>query len=128
MGPNIAPLSFLVDDTDAGDLPDAVRAKMGRMFGNAVSYVVEVPTWRDPQRGLWWPNTLVTLEAPEAMVYRPTTLLVRNVVLHQSAESQTASLGLVLPESFGDQVPASMPWEEPNSSGFRLNDTPSGLG
>ena len=31
--------------------------------------------------------------------------------------------GLVLPESFGDTVPASMPWEEPGP--FRLRTRPA---
>lgn len=106
-------ISFKLDDTEKADAPAAVKAKMGRMFGNMVQYVVNVPTWRDPRGALWQPNTTLTLLAPSAMVYGETELLVRDVYLKQSATECTASLGLVLPGAFSGEAPPRMPWEEP---------------
>jgi len=105
------PLTFTAQDVRPPDLPTAVQAKMARMFGNMVSYVVSLPTWRDPQGSLFTPNTLVTLEAPDAMIYNKTTLLVRDVILRQDKESTTASLGLVLPGAFNGVLPTVLPWD-----------------
>ena len=107
----VRPLNFVVGDVNAGDLPNATKAKMARMFGNMVSYVVEVPTWHDPSGNLWAPNTTVTLEAPGAMVYSPVELLVRDVILRAKADSVTASLGLVLPGAFTGVSPETLPWD-----------------
>lgn len=105
-------ISFKLDDTEKADAPAAVKAKMGRMFGNFCSYVVNLPTWRDAAGRLWQPNTTLTLKAASAMIYREYELLVRDVYLKQSAGERTASLGLVLPGAFSGEIPDSLPWEE----------------
>jgi len=105
-------LSFTLDDVEKGDAPAAVRAKMARMFANAVTYVVQLPSWRDPSGRLWEPNTTITLLAPRAMVYSEMELLVRDVYLKESEGERTASLGLVLPGAFSGEAPPRMPWEE----------------
>lgn len=105
-------MSFQLDDIEKGDAPAAVKAKMGRMFANMVTYVINVPTWRDPSGQLWHPNTTLTVRAPSAMIYDQTELLIRDVFLKQSAGEQTASLGAVLPGAFSGEQPARMPWEE----------------
>lgn len=105
-------MSFQLDDIEKGDAPAAVRAKVGRMFANMVSYVLNVPTWRDPSGKLWTPNTTLTVTAPSAMIYQQTELLIRDVYLKQSAGEQTASLGVVLPGAFSGEQPDRMPWED----------------
>lgn len=107
----VRPLSYTAEDVKAPDLPTAVQARMARMFGNMVAYVVELPTWCDPQGALFKPNTLCTLEAPGAMVYNKTTMLIRDVVLRQTKQATTASLGLVLPGAFSGQLPSVLPWD-----------------
>lgn len=112
-GPTIRSYSEQIGDTNSADVPAATRAALGRMVGSVVSYVVEdLPTWRDPQGELWRPNTTVTLVAPEAMVYRETELLIREVMLRQTPERESAALHLVLPGAFGGPLPEAMPWEE----------------
>jgi prophage tail gpP-like protein len=82
------------------------------MIASVVTYTVEdLPTWRDPSGALWRVNTTVTLLAPEAMVYRETELLIRAVAFKQTAEIETATLTLVLPGTFGGQLPTSLPWD-----------------
>jgi prophage tail gpP-like protein len=101
-----------LDDTESGDVPRAVHAAVGRMVGGVVTYTIDdLPTWRDLRGALWQPNTTLTLVAPEAMVYRETELVVRSVRLHQTPDGETASLGLVLPGSFGGALPAGLPWD-----------------
>lgn len=106
----VRPLNFTIGDVNAGDLPGATKAKMARMFGNMVAYVVEVPTWRDPNELLWAPNTTATLFAPGAMVYTETELLVRDVFLRAGQDAVTASIGLVLPGAFSGEQPEVLPW------------------
>lgn len=107
----VRPHVFQLSDTDGPDLPTAVKAKLGRMFGNMVAYTIEVPTWRDPRGNLWTPNTTILLEAPSAMVYSATELLVREVTLRQDSDAHTATLVGVLPGAFSGEVPARLPWE-----------------
>lgn len=111
LGGVVRPLSYTAEDVRAPDLPTAVQARMARMFGNMVAWVVDVPTWRDPTGNLWSPNTLVSLEAPGAMVYNKTTMLIRDAVLTQTKKSTTASLGLTLPGAFNGQLPEVLPWD-----------------
>jgi prophage tail gpP-like protein len=101
-----------VSDTESADVPKAVKAAVGRMVATVASYTIEdLPGWRDPKGALWRPNTTVTLLAPEAMVYKETELLIRAVKLHQSSEIETATLSLVLPGTFGGQLPKELPWD-----------------
>ncbi len=107
----LRPSSFQIDQTQIGDAPGAVRAALGRMFANAMTLAVELPTWRDPKGKLWQPNTTVKLLAPDAMVYTETEFLVRNVSLRRGSESKTATLGLVMPGAFSGEVPTRLPWD-----------------
>jgi len=105
-------LSFAVEDAEADDPEAATVAKIGRMIAGAVSWSVTVPTWRDQYGFLWVPNSLVTVEAPSAMVYRETTLLIASVELARTATEETATLSLVLPEAFSGALPeAPFPWQ-----------------
>lgn len=109
----LRPHSFQVDDAAPAETPDAVRAKLGRMFANMASWVVDgIPGWRDPQGKLFRPNTTITLIAPDAMIYRETELLIRAVNYRQDAEEKSCSLELVLPGSFSGETPSQLPWDE----------------
>lgn len=113
LGSNLRTLSFMLDDTDSADGPFAVRAKLGRMFGEVASYVTDdLPTWRTPRNALWRPNRTIKLTAPEVMIYRETEFLIRNVVLRANEKSRTASLGFVLPGAFSGELPEFQPWDE----------------
>jgi prophage tail gpP-like protein len=111
-GSNPRDFTASVGDTESADVPKAVSAMMGRMVASVVSYAVEdLPGWRDPEGRLWRPNSTVTLVAPEAMVYRETELLIRAVSFRQTADSETATLHLVLPGTFGGELPTEFPWD-----------------
>lgn len=108
----VRPHSFKLDNIEKGDVPTATKAKIARMFANAASFTVELATWRDPQGHLWQPNTTVKLLAPDAMIYRETEFIIREITLRQDAQSSTATLELVLPGVFTGKVPAELPWME----------------
>lgn len=106
------PFTYTVQDTDGGDLRQAVEAKTARMFGNMAAYSVKVATWRDPAGNLWAPNTTVNLVAPRAMIYNNYEFLIRSVEFDRDAVSEIATLNLVIPGSFSGQLPEVLPWEE----------------
>lgn len=100
-----------LDETDPGDVKVAAEAKLGRMFGNALSFSIDLATWRTPDGSLWLPEQRISLTAPNAMVYEPTELLVRTVKLKRpSDKSKSANLTCVLPGSFSGVVPSVLPW------------------
>lgn len=104
--------TLIVGDTEAADVPAAAKAAVGRMIASVVTYTVaDLPTWRDPQGKLWRPNTTVMVTAPEAMIYKETELMIRKVTLRQTAERETATLDLVLPGTFGGDLPKGLPWD-----------------
>lgn len=108
----VRPFSFKLEDSDAADAPTAAIAKMGRMFGNMISWELVVPTWRDPEGHLWEPNTTLTLLAKEAMLFERTQLLLRSVTFTQTAEAESAKLTVVLPGAFDGAVPPVLPWSQ----------------
>lgn len=108
----LRPYGFKLDDVERADAPAAVRAKMGRMYGGFCSYVLHVPVWTDPSGKLWEPNTTIVVKAPSSLIYNRYEFLIRDVVLKQSANEQTASLGIVLPGAFDGTQPTSLPWED----------------
>jgi len=107
----LRPHVFEASDTEGGDLPAAADAKLARVLGNTASWSVEVVGWRTPDGDLWEPNTTLTLDAPGAMVYGEYEFLIREVQLSRDAESQTATLELVMPGALSGEMPESMPWD-----------------
>jgi prophage tail gpP-like protein len=115
----VRPKSFNPDDTDPSAAADAAKGFLARMFGNMVGWVVELPTWRDPQGKLFRPNTTLKLTAPDAMIFRPTELLIRSVTLRQKADDTSCALGVVLPGAFSGDVPDSLPWDDDDLASLR---------
>ena len=106
------PFTFKVDDATEGTLPEATRAKLGRMHGSAVTYSMAVNSWRTPSGKLWAPGDTVEVLAPQAMIYKYYLFLVRDVKYSLDGSSKTAALTLVLPGAFSGKMPETMPWEE----------------
>lgn len=107
----LRPFTFQAPDTESGTLKGAVEAKAGRMVGNMVSYSVTVNTWRDPAGSLWSPNTILNLQADNAMVYSPYNFLIRSVDFIRNERSKTAILEVVLPGAFSGRIPEVLPWD-----------------
>lgn len=105
------PHTFSIKSAEGGEIKQTVEAKAGRMFGNMVSYAVNVPTWLDPKGELWQPNTTVTLHAHDAMIYSDYEFIIRNVEFARDSSGEIATLNLVLPGSFEGKQPGSLPWD-----------------
>ena len=108
----LRPIVFEPKDCETGSVKAAVESKIGRMFGNVVSYEVAVSTWRDVLGGLWAPNTMVSIQAKNAMIYSDYKMIVRSVEFQRVRDSFTATLTLVLPGSFSGEIPETLPWDD----------------
>jgi len=107
----LRPLTFSAGDTEPGALEIAARAKIGRMFANAIGYTVDVAGWRDPAGNLWEPGASVRLFAPDAMVYANTEFQIRRATATRDAAEDTTTLDLVLPGAFSGEIPERLPWD-----------------
>jgi len=107
----LRPHNMQVSDSKGGDLIESTEGSMGRMFANAVSYAVELRTWRDASGKLWAPGEFITLNWPEAMIYSDFTFLIRNVTFRKTSSTEIATLTLVIPGGFSGKVPEALPWE-----------------
>jgi len=109
----LRPHVFKANDTESAALSETVSTKAGRMFANAVSYTVEMSSWRNEQdsNNLWRPNTTLTLFAPQAMIYDEYEFLIRDVTRRRDGNEERAILNLVLPGVFSGQIPERMPWD-----------------
>ena len=106
------PFVFDITDTESAPAVDTVKAKMGRMFGNAASYSIEVATIHDPVGAVWSPDSIVTLLAPDAMVYNESRFTIRTVDIARTRDKESAVLNLALPGAFGGQIPEALPWDD----------------
>jgi len=109
----LRPTAFRVTDIEGteADVETATTSKAGRMFGNMAAYTLTVASWRDDAGKLWEPNTTVTLIAPGAMVYKEYEFLIRSVDLERTPDSETATLGVILPGAFNGRLPKALPWD-----------------
>ena len=78
------------------------------MLAGTVSYTAEVSTWRNQRGELWAPGDTVKVQAPGAMIYDAYDFLIRSITFRRQ---DSATLSLVLPESFDGGTPGRMPWE-----------------
>jgi prophage tail gpP-like protein len=106
------PCTIKAESCDVPEAHDAARHALGRMFGNAVSWDVELPVLVDAAGEFYRPNTTITIKAPDAMIYGRHELLIRSVNMRQDSQSTSCSLNLVLPGAFSGELPAALPWNE----------------
>jgi prophage tail gpP-like protein/phage tail protein X len=105
------PLNFTAKDIKAGELADNVAAKVARMLGNTVTYKVELNTWRDEKGEVWEPNTTISVDAPDAMIYGSYPFMIKGVDLRVTDSLRSATLTLGLPGSFTGDIPQVFPWD-----------------
>lgn len=108
----IRPFVYDEEDTQSSDMKTSVNAKVGRMFGNMVSYNIDVSTWRDKDNNLWTPNTFIKLKSDDSMIYTSYLFLIRKVTFNKSSIKKSAILNIVLHQSFSGLIPKALPWEE----------------
>jgi prophage tail gpP-like protein len=106
----VRPYVYQAEDTYGADSVVAAKAKLGRMFGNAMQWVVAVAGWTMQNGAVWLPNTTINLLAPSAYIYTQSRFLVRRVEQRSAADSETTRLTVVLPGSYSGEIPEVLPW------------------
>lgn len=107
----VRPSVFKVGDLLPAEMQTAADSKLGRMFGSAIMYTIELSTWRDLSGNLWEPDTNIQLTAPDAMIYNSYEFLVKSVQFERESDSEIAILTLTLPGAFSGEVPEALPWD-----------------
>ena len=104
------PFVYKVDvESEGADLQKAVKWKAGLMFAGAIKYTASVQGLRDEHGSLWQTNSFINLTSPSAMINKETTFLIESVDLNRG-DGDSASLSLVLPESYQGEIPKTLPW------------------
>lgn len=104
------PFTFKVKNGLTGaDLQNAVKWKMGTMFGTAIQYTATVQGLRDERGRIWETNTAIDLTAPGAYIDNETRFLIKNLSFDRT--STITTMNLVLPESYTGEIPKRLPWD-----------------
>lgn len=106
----LRPLVFQTSDSVDADVKGAATAKLGRMYGAAMSLTVSMPTWYDPTGDLWQVNTFLNFEDAGAMIYEKTKFLVKGIQFSRGPGGDKADLTLSLPGAYTDAPPGEFPW------------------
>lgn len=108
----LRPTTFILDDSESGDLKSAVEIKAGRMFGNACTYSLTLQGHHDQSGNLWNKNTIINVQAKGAMIYNETDFLIKDLTLSRTnSGGDTTTMNLVLPGSYSGKIPQEVPWE-----------------
>ena len=103
--------NVMTPDSLETSVKTATEAKASRMVADAVSYQVVVSTWRNKIGTVWAPGQTISVIAPDVMIYKRFKFMIRSVTLTRSADAQTATLDLVLPEVYQNKMPRRLPWD-----------------
>ena len=102
---------FRSDAKDAASLLKAAKWRQTRALV-AIEVTAKVDGWRDMNGDLWRENRKINLKAPNVYLFNDYEYLIKNVVLDKNESGgETATLTLVMPESFTGEFPISLPWE-----------------
>lgn len=107
------PISFTASDTDGGGIEKAVKAKVGQMFADSISYELTVVGCRDKNGQLYHKGMSISLIAPDSEIYKETKFQVKNLTIKRSdTEGTQTTFNLILPGAIEGKLPEVLPWEE----------------
>lgn len=103
---------FKADESDEGNIEQAIKWRMSKSIAESASIPVQVVGWRTPDGELWAENMKGTITAPDVFILRETPVIIESVELTKDAGGDIASLMVVLPESYTTTMPKQpYPWE-----------------
>ncbi len=109
----LKPYSYVVDDTEGGDLEKAVTAKACAMFCTCVSYELFVTGVTDKDGNIFKKGCCVVVKSPTAQIYSETKLQAKSIELTKDDTNGICTkMQLVLPGLRNNEIPAKWPWEE----------------
>lgn len=105
--------NYKEEDVTSSELQQAVKEKAGRMFGESASYSLTVQGHKDKNGNLYKKNTIITLLAKDAMIYRESNFLIKGLTMSRSSDGgDITNFDLVLPGAYTGEIPEVFPWEE----------------
>ena len=110
--PRFRGFSFKASESEEGNLETAVKWRMSKSIAESYGVSVNVDSWRTPDGELWRENMKVTLIAPSVYVFKQTEYIIESVELIKDDGGDTATMRLVIPESYTTTMPKKpFPWE-----------------
>jgi len=104
--------NFTIKDVKSSDIKKTVMTKVGRMFGESVSYDLVVCGHKDINGNLYKKNNIISLQADDAMIYKETNFLIKSLTMNILTDGDTTEMNLVLPGIYSGEIPEVFPWEE----------------
>jgi prophage tail gpP-like protein len=110
--PRFRGFAFKASESEEGNLETAVKWRMSKSIAESYGVSVNVDSWRNLDGELWRENMKVTLIAPSVYVFKQTEYIIESVELIKDDNGDTATMRLVIPESYTTTMPkAPFPWE-----------------
>lgn len=107
----LRPMIKVAKDTDTGSIKNASEGLLGRMFASSINYTIVVPSWENSLNKVFETNTFVQIKAPSVRIYQPYTLMIKQAELIADNNQELTSLTCVLPSSYSNKVPETLPWD-----------------
>jgi len=104
--------NFIAEDCKNSEIATIAKQTSGRMLGACASYELTIQGHRDKSGSLFKKNTMISVLAPGAMIYRETVMLIKSLTISRTPEGDTTIFNLVLPGSYTGEIPEVFPWEE----------------
>lgn len=105
------PYVKLLKDTGSADIEAAAKAALGRMIAGAVTYTITLSTLFSQYGDLLEPGQILSIIAPDAMIYTRQLLLIKKVIFNISTEEQTSQLECVLTGAYSGEIGDDLPWD-----------------
>jgi len=104
--------NFIAEDCKNSEIASVTKQTAGRMLGACASYELTIQGHIDKSKNLFKKNTLISILAPGAMIYREIVMLIKSLTLSRAENGDTTIFNLVLPGSYTGEIPEVFPWEE----------------
>lgn len=108
----IRPKSGQANNTNASNINDSASWAATTSIAQSIIIPIELEGWTTPDGQLWDANTIITLQAPSLMIYKPFSFLIVSVMLNESIDSRTTSLTLTIPGAYSGKLPVTYPWQD----------------
>ena len=103
--PSARRLTFTAENVSAGGVKHSAHWRKSKQVAEAIDISLPVAGWLNPSGTPWWPGQIVVVDS-ETLELPKRRCLIQSVELAMSADSKTANLKIVPPESLtGGEVP-----------------------
>lgn len=92
---------FELKDATSSDISEAVKWELTKALRDSFKFSISVPGWIIPYKNKrWTAGDSITIKAPSALINSPVSLLIKSVTFSLKGNSKSASLELILPNTY----------------------------